>query len=759
MGFVDISPNSDIGGYPLTSLVVGAATRNAALSDSNDGTYVKEETGTDGIDILGMPNPTIPAGAVVTGAELHIRAAHTIAMTVGGFGLYATPKSAYRSPWSPDTFANVSTPLGTNVGSWYYSYPADSVIRDLVYQFNPSWVYNNGFGYDYLDWNKIDFSNFRILYGWNHYTGGTGLNRLYKLFVRIFYNTPPTVSSIQPTDLSAGQTFTTTPTIKWTYADTDGDVQSKYRVIVVQNTNLDVFGRSPGTAGYDPTLAASTTAFDSGEIAGAAFQSTVQPKGLTNLANYYAYVKVWHASINAVEMASAWTASAVFQVNGTPPTTPALSATGDSTNGRIILEAYTGTWNTTPYPNYLNIYKMTDSVNAITEFVRGGIQASKMNGLRTGSTTGNYITTPHDASLAITGDIEIVLCIAYENTPNGEYLIVKNDTTGGVNWNVRLMSSLKPQFEFWNGSLQTCLCPTALTMPALKSPLWLKIKHVVASNYHVDFWYSYQSETIAPSQVSWQTLGTFTGTGSGTRTSSTTVLGINGSNNAAQGLFRIYYADVKNSSGTIVANPDFRGLALGSPTFVDSTGKTWTIARTGANQNLPFMRFYDYEEDPSTLRFYLDEAVTLSSGSPVSSTSKGIALSGGWTNSPAYTWWFKVVLQPSLNDTFNLLPGSWDATVPADTAAFSPLGRSRKIVVSDGIKGAEQSVKVECLTQADYDALLAIYNAQQVVLVQTSATYKRYLFFTDWKDERGTIASGYYVVTLSAIEVDRPTIT
>jgi hypothetical protein len=756
MGSVDIAPNSDIGGYPLVSAIVGAATRWQAESDASDATYVKEETGVPGIDILGMPNPTIPGGAVVTGAELHIRVAHATAMTTASYGLYAPPKSAYRSPWSPDLFANVQTPLGTNAGAWYYTSPADSVIRDVVVSFNNTWQYNNGFGYDYLDWNKIDFSNMRILYSWTEYTGGTGLNRLYKMFVRVFYDQPPTVSGIQPTDLSAGQTFTTTPTIKWTYADTENTIQSQYRVVVVKSDVLDAYGRSPGSSGYDPSLATST-AYDSGVVPGPASQSTVSPKGLTNLSNYYAYVKVWHSPVNSVEMASSWTASAVFQVNGTAPSAPTMTAVGNNTNARIDIEVVQGSWSSTPYPSYFNVYKLIDSVNGVTEFVRGGINDATMTGMRTGSTSGNHITTPHHASLAITGNIDIRLLVSFEATPSGEYLIVKNDTSGSVSWNLRMMSSNKPQFEFWNGSLQTALCNTALTMPAVKTPFWLRCKHTTASNWHTDFWYSFESPDTVPSKVNWQTLGSFTGTGSGTMTSTTSVLGINGSNNTAQGLFRVYYAEVQNSSAAIVANPDFRGSLIGSTTLTDSTGKVWTIARTGANQNLAFTQYYDYEEPPATSRFYTSEAVTLAAGSPVSST-QGVGFSSGWTIAAPYTWWFKTVLIPTLNKTFQLLPGSWDANIPAETAAFSPLGRPRKVVVSDGTKGVEQTLQVECITQTDYDNLKAIYDAQQVVLVQTSATHQRYLFFNSWKDERGTIASGYFIVALGAIEVDRPTI-
>lgn len=43
---------------------------------------------------------------------------------------------------------------------------------------------------------------------------------------------------------------------------------------------------------------------------------------------------------------------------------------------------------------------------------------------------------------------------------------------------------------------------------------------------------------------------------------------------------RITRAQVRNSAGTLVADPDFRALAPGTTSFVDSTGKTWTVHGT-----------------------------------------------------------------------------------------------------------------------------------------------------------------------------------
>lgn len=762
MGFVDIAPDgSSELGYPLVSTIVGAATRWQALSDSSDASYVKEETGTYGIDILGLADVSVPAGAVVTGGEIRIRMSHGVGMGITTFSIQAPPKAAYRSAFSPDYYASVDTALGTDVGSWYYTSPADSAIRDIVVQYDPTFQYNNGFfGWDYLTWDKIDFSDCRILYSYDSYVGASGNRRLYKLYVRVYYDMPPTVGTIQPVDLSAGQTFTTTPTIKWTYADTESTPQSQYRLKVFLAGTQDAAGIQAGTAGFNPDTAAQT-AFDSGIVAGATNQATVQPRGLTNLSYYWAYVKVWHAPVNGNEMVSAWTAgSAQFQVNGTAPSVPTISVTADNTNQRNQIDVIQGSWTATPYPNYFNVLKVLNATADTTEFVRGGVNQTKMSAIRTGSDAGNDIVTPDTAALRITGDKIFVVCMAKEGAipANGHYIISKADATFGTMYFFRITSAGYPEIQWWNGAALVAGTSTvAIPFPADKTPFWVKAQHVTASNWSAWFWYSLDPPETLPSNVNWTLLNVFTGSGSGTTTSLNSTVEINRTSGSLASTMRIYLAEIRNSFNVVVANPDFRNFTIGQTTLTDSTGKVWTINRANTNQTFALLRLNDYEDAPGTSRTYRAQAVTVAAGSPVGSAYAS-ASSSGYTTTSTYTWYFKVILNPTLNKTFSLLPGSWDADRPAATAAFTPLGRANKIVVSDGVKGHEQRVVVETLSQTEYDNLRLIYEAQQVVLVQASGQ-QRYLFFTGWNDDRHTLANGYGIVSLQAIEVDKPVIS
>lgn len=761
MGSVDIFPNADLGGYPLLTTVVGAANRFTALSDALDTTYVKQETASavDGIDIMGFPTPTIPGGAVVTGAELHMRGAHFFPNDTFSYAVQAKPKAQYISPYGPDPYAIVQTALGTDVGTWFFASAYDLSISNLTAQYNSSFQYNNGFyAWDQLNWNQVDLTTIRMLIGWHTPATGAGTNRVHQVFLRIFYDSPPTVSGVAPADLSAGQTFTTTPTITWTYADTEGNVQTQFRVIVVQDTTSDLLGTASGAAGFNPELATSK-AFDSGVVPGAANRSTVNPFGLTNLSNYYAYVKVWQASNQGVELASAWTASAIFQVNGTPPSAAVfMGATADDTNERNVLEVRQGSWTATPYPTYIDVVKIVNVTTGGTEYVRGGVNKSKMDLMRTGSDAGNDITTPDVAALRITGDKQISVCIAKEGTvpAGGFYLFSKGDATLGTMYQFRVNSSNQMVFEWWNGtSLQTATSGT-IPWPADKTPIWLRVNHATASTWHADFYYSLDPSSTAPSIVNYTNLSNFVGSGSGVTTSLNSLVNINRTTNTA--LFRLYYAEIRNGiGGPVVANPDFRNAQIGATTITDTTGKVWTINRALTNQNFAMFTLYDYEELPGIFRFYFAKAVTVAAGSAVAAAN-GVGAASGLTVQTPYIWWFKVPTKPTLNRTFQILPGSWDAHRPANAAAFTPLGRPYKVVVSDGVSGNEVDLKVEIFSQTDYDALRLIYEAQQAVFVHTT-TLSRYLAFIDWNDDRYTLAQGYAVVTLKGVEVDRPAIT
>jgi hypothetical protein len=752
MGYVDINPDADLGGYPLISTITGAATRWQALSDGSDATYVAQDVANvvDGIDFIGFANPSIPAGAVVTYGEVYGRVHHAGINSAYAFSLYAEPKDQYKSPYAPNNLAECFNVYGDNSGNWFFATPVGSV-QAFSALYASTWSYNNGlYAYDYLSWDKIDLDTLQMYIKYK--TPGSAANRVMKAYLRIYYDEIPVVASIQPADLAAGETHTTTPTIQWSYSDADGKPQTMARVRIIRAGTYDSYGHLVGASGFQPDTAIAD--YESGTLFQSSTSHTIGPTGLENLVNYYAYVRVWHAPVQGNEMRSNWATSASFLVDGVAPQIPTISAVANDILGRVEIDVVEGNWNATPLTDYLYLQRSVADGDYVD--MRDGVNVSLRDGLRTGSTTNNLVASPAHASFDITGDIAIKACIALEGAIGDHYIISKMHLGLGNSWQFKTDTTGKLRFTFNKaGVLTDAVSPSAIPLPSAKTPFWVRCNHVSTSNWNTTFYYSLDPPDTDPAEIVWTSLGTFTGSGSGTITNFSTDISLNGYGLVGQSTFRIYYVELFNSFGVLVANPDFRDSAFGDSVFTDAVGRGWTIYLATPNMSLGFFRRFDYELLEQQNVKYRTQAITLDSGSPVGTAWQATA---NVQLSPyGHNWWFKVIGSESLNYKFDLLPDSWDADRPADAAAFSPLGRSRKIVVSDGTKGAEQTLEVECLSVADYNAIVAIYEAQQVVWVVAYGV-GRYLAFTHFKDKRHTLTNGYSVVALKAVEVDSPMI-
>lgn len=738
---------------------VGAGSEPACYSDASDATYVDLNTAgapfqtLEDYDVWGMGS--LPANAIVTQPEVHIRTTRGVSNTVFGIPLIATPKPQFQSPSAPIQVARCDTTLSENAFAWGSIIPADfPTWHDIGVLYNMSWVYNTGNGYTNLTWEQMDLSTVVLRLEWYAPTGSAV--RVSKMWVRLYYETPPVVSGITEDGLSAGTiTTTTAPTVRWTYTDADGSPQQIFRGIVVKNTAHDVAGRLAGATNFDPE-SASPKDFDTGFTYSNNNVFTVGPYGLDNLGTYYAYVRAWAPAVQSVPQYSTYAHGAAFLISCTPPNVPTINAYADNDNSKIDVDIVAGNWPTgTPFPYRLDVKRSVDPTLP-WQPMRNGTNVTTMSGLQTGSTSGNQIDTPDSVALSAATDIDVRVCFALLAPPNANYLLSKADISAS-SWFFRIDNTNHPIFEWFSTgpTIHTATCPVALPLPPIRTPIWLRAKLNSTSNWNVQFYYSMDSVDTNPNEVVWTLLGTFTGTGVATILDTATVLVINGVPGGFATNFRIYYAELRDSTGASVANPDFRGLTLGSKTFVDAIGNTWTINAFSTNETVPFWVLHDYEVKPGQVANYYAQTSTVSAGVPIAGAWQPVI--GTQTTALNKRWWFKVVEVPELNAQFDLYPGSWNAHRPADSAAFSALGRTNKVVSSDGVRGREQTLKVECITDAELDALSAIYEAQQTVLVMNDVE-ERYMFFTDWKDDRGGMSNKYTTVDLIAYEVDRPII-
>jgi hypothetical protein len=212
--------------------------------------------------------------------------------------------------------------------------------------------------------------------------------------------------------------------------------------------------------------------------------------------------------------------------------------------------------------------------------------------LDTPGTASNYMTTPDHSSLDITGDIDIrgetqladwtpgvvaTLVNKFNSAANQASYMVQVDTVG----NLRMVWTT-------DGTLGTLQSHASTAPTVIPADGWLSWKvtldvNVGGTTKEIKFYTS----TVEPaSEADWVQLGTtVSAAGVSSIFNSNAGLIVGGFNTGVteppDGRFR--WIEVRNGiNGTVVANPRFTAPKLGATSFVDATGKTWTIVGTAA---------------------------------------------------------------------------------------------------------------------------------------------------------------------------------
>ncbi|MEU9654847.1 hypothetical protein [Streptomyces chartreusis] len=201
--------------------------------------------------------------------------------------------------------------------------------------------------------------------------------------------------------------------------------------------------------------------------------------------------------------------------------------------------------------------------------------------------SGDHASTPDDAALDITGDIDIRIDGTFSN-----WLDPQNDTQGLHTTELIAKLGAAPQkswmfgvrdyalyFE-WSADGTTVLSASS-TIPLPAGPNTRMAVRVTldvnngASGNTVTF---YTADTLS---ASWAQLGdpvTQAGTTSIANTTSTLRIGDASGFAFAPAAGSAHGAEVRNGiAGTAVANPDFDAQAEGATSFADAAGRTWTI--------------------------------------------------------------------------------------------------------------------------------------------------------------------------------------
>lgn len=192
-------------------------------------------------------------------------------------------------------------------------------------------------------------------------------------------------------------------------------------------------------------------------------------------------------------------------------------------------------------------------------------------------TSGCWCTTPDAAALDIVGDIDLRAEWQQSGTAVSQTIISKWNTTGNQR-SYEMMTVFGLLRIRWSTTGTDELDDASGdVIPAGHRSSRVTLDVVNGAN-HTSEGFS------APSGLGAGTLiGTRSPVGNTSIFSSSAVLGIGANAGGTGQMFtgRIFRAEVRSSiGGAVVASPDFRNLAPGTTSFVDSAGLTWTVQGT-----------------------------------------------------------------------------------------------------------------------------------------------------------------------------------
>lgn len=196
---------------------------------------------------------------------------------------------------------------------------------------------------------------------------------------------------------------------------------------------------------------------------------------------------------------------------------------------------------------------------------------------------GNYASTPDHASLDITGDIDIRVEASFDSwTPLTDQTLISKYNTGGNqrSWHFTLLSSGQLRFAWSPNGLGASVVNADSTVAVGFQPDLIRYLRVTlnASTGEVRFYTS-------DHDGGWLLLGdpVITAPTSIFASTATVNVGARSAGTADLMTGRVFAAQILNGiNGTVVADPRFENYGPTVTSFVDSTGKTWTLNGTAA---------------------------------------------------------------------------------------------------------------------------------------------------------------------------------
>jgi hypothetical protein len=200
--------------------------------------------------------------------------------------------------------------------------------------------------------------------------------------------------------------------------------------------------------------------------------------------------------------------------------------------------------------------------------------------LRLVDVAGTYASTPNHASLQITGDFSLRIGLDLRSWTDGfQQLVTRYGSAGAISYALNVDSSGIPRLQ-WSADGTTVLtAPASQGLAGVSQMLWLR------GDLDVNNGAAGRTATFytGPTRSGpWTALGSpviQAGVTSVFAGPSGAPLEIGSRGGGLTQTIRgaVYGAEVRNSAGTVVADPDFTVQQVGATGFTDTTGKTWSV--------------------------------------------------------------------------------------------------------------------------------------------------------------------------------------
>lgn len=194
-------------------------------------------------------------------------------------------------------------------------------------------------------------------------------------------------------------------------------------------------------------------------------------------------------------------------------------------------------------------------------------------------------TTPDHTSLDIVGDLDLRVEISGNRfgAPTTRNLIGKWEESGNLSFLLQISTDGQLRLRWSSDGASTGGRSWALSLPgglprrvALRAAL--DVDNGAGGHIVRMYWATSLAGPWAQFGAEFPAIAGTTGVYAGTAPLSIAPISPSSSTPSTPLDGQVYAAEVRNSSGTVVANPSFTAQPLGTTSFADSAGRTWTLA-------------------------------------------------------------------------------------------------------------------------------------------------------------------------------------